>query len=341
MPLKKNSDTLLLLIINIFCLFLAAKLQRNSAIAMSAAKDCVATLIDDFQKRRPLRAGSLIITIYGDSIVPRGGTVWLGSLSKLVEPIGINERLVRTSVYRLTHETWLKGEKVGRRSYYRLSGPGRRRFEQAFKRVYHGAQPSWSGQWTLAFLTQLPPEKRQQIRDELEWLGFGNFSQGVLAHPVLSRAETMVALQELNAADDTIVMQTQTMEPMTSKPMRQQVRESWNLDELAELYHRFLTKFRPLWNALNTDNDLSQEESFIARTLLIHEYRKVQLRDPLLPDELLPTSWEGRYAHQLCRNLYRLLYQRTEIWLNKHLETAEGPLPAPGPAFYQRFGGLE
>lgn len=151
----------------------------------------------------------------------------------------------------------------------------------------------------------------------------------------------MVALQELNAADDTIVMQTQTMEPMTSKPMRQQVRESWNLDELAELYHRFLTKFRPLWNALNTDNDLSQEESFIARTLLIHEYRKVQLRDPLLPDELLPTSWEGRYAHQLCRNLYRLLYQRTEIWLNKHLETAEGPLPAPGPAFYQRFGGLE
>lgn len=91
---------------------------------MSSATDCVATLIDDFQKRRPIRAGSLIITVYGDSIVPRGGTVWLGSLSKLVEPIGINERLVRTSVYRLTHETWLRGEKVGRRSYYRLSGPG-------------------------------------------------------------------------------------------------------------------------------------------------------------------------------------------------------------------------
>ncbi len=92
---------------------------------MSSAKDCVATLIDDFQKRRPIRAGSLIITVYGDSIVPRGGTVWLGSLSKLVEPIGINERLVRTSVYRLTNETWLRGEKIGRRSYYRLSGPGR------------------------------------------------------------------------------------------------------------------------------------------------------------------------------------------------------------------------
>ncbi|MGA4495893.1 hypothetical protein ACPA0G_18185, partial [Vreelandella venusta] len=41
---------------------------------MSSATDCVATLIDGFQKRRPIRAGSLIITVYGDSIVPRGGT---------------------------------------------------------------------------------------------------------------------------------------------------------------------------------------------------------------------------------------------------------------------------
>lgn len=308
---------------------------------MSSAKDCVATLIDDFQKRRPIRAGSLIITVYGDSIVPRGGTVWLGSLSKLVEPIGINERLVRTSVYRLTNETWLRGEKIGRRSYYRLSGPGRRRFEQAFKRVYHGAQLPWSGQWTLALLTQLPPGRRQQIRDELEWLGFGSFAQGVLAHPTLTCAETMAALQELDATDDTIVMQTQTMEPMTSKPLRLQVRDSWNLDELAELYQRFLVKFRPLWNALNTENHLGQEECFIARTLLIHEYRKVQLRDPLLPEELLPTAWEGRYAHQLCRNLYRLLYERAERWLDQHLENAEGPLPAPGPSFYQRFGGLD
>lgn len=308
---------------------------------MSTATNCVATLIDDFQKRRPIRAGSLIITVYGDSIVPRGGTVWLGSLSKLLDPIGINERLVRTSVYRLTHETWLQGEKVGRRSYYRLSGPGRRRFEQAFKRVYHGFQPAWSGQWTLALLTQLPQDRRQQIRDELEWLGFGSFTQGVLAHPTISCAETMAALQELDVADDAIVMQAQSMEPMTSKPLCLQVRESWNLDELAELYQRFLVKFRPLWNALNTENHLGQEECFIARTLLIHEYRKVQLRDPLLPDELLPTAWEGRYAHQLCRNLYRLLYERAERWLDQHLETAEGPLPAPGPSFYQRFGGLD
>ncbi|MCL7929189.1 phenylacetic acid degradation operon negative regulatory protein PaaX [Halomonas llamarensis] len=308
---------------------------------MSSATDCVANLVDRFQKHRPIRAGSLIITIYGDAIVPRGGTVWLGSLSKLVKPIGINERLVRTSVYRLTHETWLQGEKVGRRSYYSLSGPGRRRFEQAFKRVYYGTQPPWSGQWTLVLLTQLDTARRQKVRDELEWLGFGHFASGVLAHPTLNPSEANAALQELGAAEESIVMQTEAVEPLASKPLRLQVRESWNLDTLADDYQRFLIQFRPLWKALNEENHLGEEDCFIARTLLIHEYRKVQLRDPQLPDELLPTAWEGRNAHQLCRNIYRTIYKRAELWLERQLETAEGPLPAPGPSFYQRFGGLD
>ena len=79
-------------------------------------------LITRFQEQTPIRASSLIITLYGDAIEPHGGTVWLGSLINLLEPIGINERLIRTSIFRLTKEGWLKAEKVGRRSYYSLTG---------------------------------------------------------------------------------------------------------------------------------------------------------------------------------------------------------------------------
>jgi len=91
------------------------------------AKSQLELIVKNFQKKRPLRAGSPIITIYGDAIVPRGGNVWLGSLMKLVEPMGISQRLVRTSVYRLVQESWLQTEKVGRCSYYSLTGPGLRR----------------------------------------------------------------------------------------------------------------------------------------------------------------------------------------------------------------------
>ena len=78
---------------------------------------------------------SLIITIYGDFIAPHGGTVWLGSFIRLVQALGLNERMVRTSVYRLSQEKWLVSQQLGRKSYYSLTTSGRRRFEHAYRRI--------------------------------------------------------------------------------------------------------------------------------------------------------------------------------------------------------------
>ncbi len=298
-------------------------------------------LIQNFQKKRPLRAGSLIITLYGDAIVLRGGTVWLGCLTRLLEPIGISERLVRTSVYRHTLESWLQAEKVGRRSYYSVTGTGMRRFERAFKQVYSLNNQQWKGSWCLVLSSQLDNTKRRIIREELEWMGFGLLATNVMAHPWLEHAEVLPLLQEHDALDDTIVMQSQPQGLLTSRALRLQVKEGWNIEHLASKYTQFIDQFRPLWQELTVDNNLSPEECFIARILLIHEYRKVLLRDPQLPYELLPGDWEGRSAQQLCRNIYRLIYKRSEEWLDDILENASGPLPSPNASFYRRFGGLK
>ena len=42
---------------------------------MDLQSDHLELLIKRFQQQRPLRTGSLIITLFGDAIVPRGGTV--------------------------------------------------------------------------------------------------------------------------------------------------------------------------------------------------------------------------------------------------------------------------
>lgn len=306
-----------------------------------SAKNQLEQLVINFQKKRPLRAGSLIITIYGDAIVPRGGTVWLGSLMKLVEPMGISQRLVRTSVYRLVQESWLQTEKVGRCSYYSLTGPGLRRFEQAFQHVYSLSTREWSGSWCLVYLNQLAPDLKQKVREELKWLSFGSMAPGVMEHPRFTRNELLPLLQEWGALEDTIVMETIPMEQKSSKALRLQVRESWNLDELGGRYRRFLSQFRPVWRELQNEDDLTPAECLTLRILLIHEYRKILLRDPLLPEELLPGDWEGRSAKQLCRNLYRHIYARAEKWLDETLENASGPLPGPNEKFYRRFGGLQ
>ena len=65
---------------------------------------CLVALLGRFRRQRPLRSGSLLMTILGDAIAPRGGRVTLGSLIRLAEPLGLPERLVRTSVARLAQD---------------------------------------------------------------------------------------------------------------------------------------------------------------------------------------------------------------------------------------------
>lgn len=60
-----------------------------------------------------MRSTSLIITLFGDTVSPHGRTIWLGSLVQALAPIGVNERLVRTSVFRLVKEGWLEADRVG------------------------------------------------------------------------------------------------------------------------------------------------------------------------------------------------------------------------------------
>ncbi|MDP2609083.1 MULTISPECIES: phenylacetic acid degradation operon negative regulatory protein PaaX [unclassified Oceanobacter] len=299
-------------------------------------------VIKRFQSQTPMRATSLVITIYGDAIEPHGGTVWLGSLIKLLEPIGINERLMRTTIFRLTQDGWLMSDKVGRRSYYSLTDPGRRKFKKAFRRVYSSKSAAWDGSWSLILTQQLSPEQRKQLLDELEWQGFGVLSPGLLGSPRANSAEVNSALSLLELSDKVVLFETSAKEELlTGKPIRMLVRDSWGLPELGARYQDFIDLFRPMWQELNDNKERDQQACFLARILLIHEYRKLVLRDPLLPEELLPGDWEGRAARQLCRNIYRSLTPHAEQWIAEQLETAEGPLPAASASFYQRFDGLK
>lgn len=170
--------------------------------------------------------------------------MWLGSLIQLLEPFGINERLIRTSMFRLTKEGWLTAEKVGRRSYYSLTGAGRRRFDKAFKRVYSSVVPQWDGSWHLAMLTQLSADKRKQVREELEWQGFGAISPVVLASPRADRTDINATLLDLDALEDTILFETTGQDVMASRALRAQVRESWRIEELGAQYSEFIQLFR-------------------------------------------------------------------------------------------------
>ena len=291
-------------------------------------------LVTRFKHQRPLRAGSLIVTLFGDSILPRGGTATLGSLIKLAAPFGINERLVRTAASRLVHDGWLRARRVGKLSEYHLSPIGRERFAEATERIYGEPTVDWSGRWTLLVLPDMRSVSRRRARDELTWLGFGEFAPGIFAHPELSK-HTLAQIRSFADGARPMVFEANLHEDNAAARL---VNLGWDLKDLSEGYRRFAQRFDPVLKALEKSASGQEQAAFVARTLLIHEYRKLHLRDPLLPARLLSPHWAGTRAAECCRDIYFGVFDASERYLSRVGATLSGALPPADSAVLRRFG---
>jgi phenylacetic acid degradation operon negative regulatory protein len=294
-------------------------------------------LLRRFRNQRPIRGGSLLVTIFGDSIAPRGGIVTLGSLIQLAAPFGLTERLVRTSVARLAQDDWLVARRDGRRSEYRLTARGQQRFAQATQRIYGKGPASWDGQWTLLVLPPNGSKQRENLREGLKWLGFGQPSPGVFAHPNSNLEQAREWLRNLDVAGDPLLLKSSSDDIVVDRAV---VAAGWDLGELARRYRRFVDSFAAAETALPSHDVITPEAAFVIRTLLIHEYRKIHLRDPLLPPALLPNDWVGSSAYDLCTNLYAKVFAAAEEFLTGTASTLEQALPPPDASVYARFGGI-
>jgi phenylacetic acid degradation operon negative regulatory protein len=298
-------------------------------------------LVDELLARLAPKAKSLVVTVYGDAITHRGGNAGLSSVIELLQPLGVNERTVRTSMARLAGEGWLQAQAIGRRSDYRVTEAGRRRMEAAHDKLYRPTRPPWNGQWTLVAAGAVPAAGavRERLLRDLAWLGFGRLADAVMLHPDPDEHELRALLAEHSR--QVWVARGAAAEWVDAQAIAEVVRSGWELDRLAAGYAAFLDAFRPAWLALQRSGaPLEPVRGFAVRTLLMHGYRRATLRDPLLPDELMPHDWPGAAARALCRNLYRRVEAAAEAHVSAVLHTAEGPAPDAQPAYFQRFGGL-
>ncbi|MFI8415834.1 phenylacetic acid degradation operon negative regulatory protein PaaX [Serratia sp. NPDC078593] len=291
---------------------------------------------------QPISGTSLIISLYGDALSHRGGEVWLGSLSALLESLGFGDRFVRTSVFRLQKEGWLDVEKIGRRSYYRVTEQGMRQFSHAESKIYLSEPPEWDGKWELLLLETAEKNERARLRKKLGWLGFGQIANNVMAAPTHAQTDVTALLNELNASEQVIYFRADYPYNKSEHTLRQRVTECWSLDEVASNYHEFIVFFRPLMMRLRDldDSALTPLRCFQIKLLLIHFFRRVALKDPLLPDALLPAQWEGQIARNLCINIYQRVDPAATDYVSALAETTIGALPAPSAGYYRRFGGL-
>lgn len=311
------------------------------AIAMK--KINISNWIARFIEAEPLRAKSVAVTIFGDSIAPHGGTVWLGGLIDLLASFGISDRLVRTSVFRLAEEGWLEAQREGRRSSYTLTPRGVRRFERAYQRIYAPLNLHWQGQWTLVFGLpgSIDAVERGALRKELLWEGFCMVAPGVFAHPSTQADALKEILERGGVGDKVFACAASDLSGVTSRPLADLIAHGWDLAPVIAGYQQFIKQFQALRDFLQEQDVTSPEQAFVIRTLLIHAFRRVQLHDPQLPLELLPAQWPGTAAYELCRDLYLLTCDGAEQHLETTLQDEESGITQAEPYFYQRFGGLK
>ena len=317
--------------------------MRGFSVAHLPVNQPIQSRLDDFRQQRRVQAGSLIISVFGDAILPRGGRVWLGSLIRLLEPLELNERLIRTSVFRLAKEEWLRTETVGRRADYALTHSGRRRFEEAARHIYASHAPLWDRRWRLILAVgDFDPKEREALRRALFWQGFGVLGADCFVHPsadLTAAFDALVAEGLAGHLDRLMPLLAADSRSGLSANDADLVRRAWNLEELGEAYAGFVNTYQPILGELRGDRqaDVGDEEAFLVRTLLIHDYRRLLLRDPELPDVLLPADWPGQKARLLCKELYRRLEAPSERHLDQCLTLADGNTPPLDPAYAERF----
>lgn len=269
----------------------------------------------------PHRTGSLVITLYGDAIAPRGGSLALASLLAIMAAVGIGEGVVRTAVSRLAAEGWLERRRIGRSGFYRLAARGAAAFAEATRRIY--GPPRQPEEPRLEMVVLGPESARDQARAALEAAGFGALAPGVFVAPAGTAVPPVAGALRLAAAP-----------APADAPVLAAL--AWPLAELAARYRHFLA----VWAGADAAPVPDPLTALVARMLLIHDYRRAVLRDPLLPSALVPADWPQPAARALCARVWRRLLAPSEAWLDAHAVAETGPLPAPDAALAARFADL-
>ena len=252
-------------------------------------------------------ARSLLFTVLGEFVLPSGGSAWTSAFIGLFARLGVEEKAIRQALMRTAAGGWLKPERVGRRTMWRLTPDAERLLTEGTERIYRftAVADQWDGRWLLV-LARVPETERparHRLRTQLTWAGFGNPAPGVWISTHAGRVGEVERI--LGEAGLLAESQIFTAEHRGGGDLAPLVRQAWDLGALEDRYQSFLAVF--------SDGDTPDP---LARTVeLVHAWRRFPWIDPVLPPALLPARWSGLKAGQLFARLHaRWSADATAAW---------------------------
>jgi len=240
-----------------------------------------------------------------------------------MELLDVSERATRSTLSRMVRKGWVVASKHGRRSRYSLTPRGRLLLKQGEKRIFELPFTNWDGQWHLVIYS-LPESKRKlrhELRQHLNWLGFGRLAPATWVSPHNRQAELESMLKELEAQEYVDLFSSRYLGTSSAQEL---VQRCWDLPELAQEYREFVERYRPEFEKYRAKSvrqlQAAPEDCFIRQFWVTHDFQPFPRKDPNLPTTLLPPDWIGFTARQLFENYRQLLSTYTNQFIDKIIE---------------------
>ncbi|MGQ4615593.1 PaaX family transcriptional regulator C-terminal domain-containing protein [Nocardia sp. R7R-8] len=234
-----------------------------------------------------MQARSVVFDLFGGYIRDSGGEISLQNLIALLECFDVAADSGRVVMSRLAREGWFEVRRERRTSVYTPSAKGWDLLDEGLARIMHRPETEqWDGRWVVA--TFSVPEKERAVRTRLKtklaWLGFGQLASSIWISP----HDRFADAEEAFAAEPTARYDLFEARGRGPRSDAERAAASWDLDQLAADYHTFTARCHHI---VDRSARLHGRDALVARTELVHDYRKFPFRDPGLPAELLPPQW--------------------------------------------------
>jgi phenylacetic acid degradation operon negative regulatory protein len=235
-------------------------------------------------------ARGLLFTVLGEFVLPTGGSAWTSAFIETFARLGVEEKAIRQALARTAADGWIRPERHGRRTRWRLTPDGDRLLTEGTERIYAfaGSQRDWDGSWllVLARVAEHDRAARHVLRTRLSWAGLGSPAAGVwITTHSERRAEVAQVLRQAGVADGQIF----AAEHLGGGDLATLVAQAWDLVEIEQRYEAFLAEFA----------SPAAGDPLVRLIELVHAWRRFPSVDPGLPDGLLPSRWSGARAAKL------------------------------------------